>query len=243
MTETREATAEEIAELEALLSAATPGPWVVINDPFETVIVKIDRSGDIAIVDASWRGPQVTANAALIVAARNHLPGILSRLAAAEAALASEPKAGLTTDERLIWLLGDLMNAAENYFGAENPKRLGHINCSAIRIIDEILTPLRTRAEAAEAANAELREALRTSKDFLDHIVIAQVEEEEHRYCLSFDGRVIAKVRAASANGVALLTLEAERVAALKEAFDALTRSAIAKAEGRVSLNADQSNG
>ena len=27
----------------------------------------------------------------------------------------------LSSEERLIWLLGDLMNAAENYLGAENP--------------------------------------------------------------------------------------------------------------------------
>lgn len=56
---------------------------------------------------------------------------------------------GLSPDERLKWLLSDLMNAAENYFGASNPKRLGHIRCSAARIIDEIITPL--RAELTKA--------------------------------------------------------------------------------------------
>jgi hypothetical protein len=47
---------------------------------------------------------------------------------------------GLSRDEKLVWILGDFMNAVENYFGAENPKRLGHINSAAIRIIDEVLT-------------------------------------------------------------------------------------------------------
>jgi hypothetical protein len=45
----------------------------------------------------------------------------------------------LTREEKLVWILGDMMNAVENYFGAENPKRLGHINSAAIRIIDEVL--------------------------------------------------------------------------------------------------------
>lgn len=45
----------------------------------------------------------------------------------------------LTREEKLVWILGDMMNAAENYFGVENPKRLGHINSAAIRIIDEVL--------------------------------------------------------------------------------------------------------
>jgi hypothetical protein len=60
----------------------------------------------------------------------------------------------LTQDERLVWLLGDLMNAAENYFGAENPKRLGHINSSAIRIIDEIVDPLRAEIAALQSSLA-----------------------------------------------------------------------------------------
>lgn len=51
----------------------------------------------------------------------------------------------LSPEEKLIWLLGDMMNAVENYFGHVNPKRLGHINSSAIRILDEIVQPLRDR--------------------------------------------------------------------------------------------------
>lgn len=58
---------------------------------------------------------------------------------------------GLAPDERLVWLLGDLMNAAENYFGAENPKREGHIYHAAIRIMDEVIAPHLT-AERAKAA-------------------------------------------------------------------------------------------
>lgn len=74
-------------------------------------------------------------------------------IAAASAAIKLAEVAGtrsqsnLVGDELLIWLLGDLMNAAENYFGAENPKRLGHINCTAARIIDEIITPIRGENE------------------------------------------------------------------------------------------------
>jgi hypothetical protein len=48
----------------------------------------------------------------------------------------------LTPAERLIWLLGDLMNNVENYFGAPNPKRLGHIDAAAARILDEVVAPL-----------------------------------------------------------------------------------------------------
>jgi hypothetical protein len=54
-------------------------------------------------------------------------------------ALEEPSPAGLSREEKLVWILGDMMNAVENYFGAENPKRLGHINSAAIRIIDEVL--------------------------------------------------------------------------------------------------------
>lgn len=54
-------------------------------------------------------------------------------------ALDAPSPAGLSPEEKLVWILGDLMNAVENYFGCENPKRLGHINQAAIRIIDEVL--------------------------------------------------------------------------------------------------------
>ena len=62
----------------------------------------------------------------------------------------------LSAEERLIWLLGDLMNAAENYFGAENPKRLGHIDCAAARIIDEIIAPIQADLADAIAENTNL---------------------------------------------------------------------------------------
>lgn len=58
----------------------------------------------------------------------------------------------LSPEEKLVWLLGDLMNAVENYFGAKNPKRLGHINSSAIRILDDVIQPLRERIAALDAA-------------------------------------------------------------------------------------------
>jgi phosphatidylserine/phosphatidylglycerophosphate/cardiolipin synthase-like enzyme len=64
----------------------------------------------------------------------------------------------LSREEKLVWILGDLMNAAENYFGAKNPKRLGHINSAAIRIIDEVLAPAAARIEALEAALREIVE-------------------------------------------------------------------------------------
>lgn len=62
----------------------------------------------------------------------------------------------LSPEEKLIWLLGDLMNAAENFFGYENPKRLGHINSSAIRILDEIVDPLRADLTRLNAKVEEL---------------------------------------------------------------------------------------
>lgn len=60
-------------------------------------------------------------------------------------ALDAASPTGLSREEKLVWILGDLMNAVENYYGAPNPKRLGHINSAAIRIIDEVLTPLRAQ--------------------------------------------------------------------------------------------------
>lgn len=45
---------------------------------------------------------------------------------------------GLTREEKLIWILGDLMTAAENYFGHINPKRSGHIYQAALRIMNEV---------------------------------------------------------------------------------------------------------
>ena len=65
-------------------------------------------------------------------------------------ALDAPSPAGLSPEEKLVWILGDMMNAAENYFGAPNPKRLGHINSAAIRIIDEVLNA-RALPEAGEA--------------------------------------------------------------------------------------------
>lgn len=59
--------------------------------------------------------------------------------------IASLSVAGLSPEERLIWLLGDMMNAAENFFGKENPKREGHIYHCAIRILDEVVAPMQQR--------------------------------------------------------------------------------------------------
>ena len=46
---------------------------------------------------------------------------------------------GLTGRDRLLWILGDMMVAAENFFGAVNPKRLGHIQSTFERIEREVL--------------------------------------------------------------------------------------------------------
>ena len=67
---------------------------------------------------------------------------------------------GLTPDERLIWILGDLMNGVENYFGAENPKRRGHIYSAALRIIDDILSPERDALAASEAKRKDAEDDL-----------------------------------------------------------------------------------
>jgi hypothetical protein len=67
-------------------------------------------------------------------------------------ALDAPSPAGLSNEEKLVWILGDLMNAVENHFGAENPKRRGHINSAAIRIIDEVLTPARAQGMREAAA-------------------------------------------------------------------------------------------
>lgn len=58
---------------------------------------------------------------------------------------------GLTPDEKLIWQLDNMMIGVENYFGAENPKRRGHIYQTAIRIMDEVLPAI----AAAKAAHSE----------------------------------------------------------------------------------------
>lgn len=66
------------------------------------------------------------------------------------------PENWLSPEEKLIWVLGDLMKAVENYFGAENPKRLGHIYCAVDRILKEVIDPIDGRAALAEiVAKAE----------------------------------------------------------------------------------------
>jgi hypothetical protein len=56
----------------------------------------------------------------------------------------------MTPQEKLIWLLGDLMDGVENFYGTKNPKRSGHINSAALRIIDEVIAPYADRIEALE---------------------------------------------------------------------------------------------
>lgn len=105
----------------------------------------------------------------------------------------------LSYQERLIWLLGDLMNAAENYFGAINPKRLGHINCSAARIIDEVIDPsVATLAVALTEAN---QKNTTLTQD------LAEAREEVRRwYKASFDDLVEAqRLRAALAEADKLI--------------------------------------
>jgi hypothetical protein len=69
--------------------------------------------------------------------------------------IASHSVASLSPEERLIWLLGDMMTAAENFFGAENPKREGHIHGCAIRILDEVVAPIRAAALEEAATMVE----------------------------------------------------------------------------------------
>jgi hypothetical protein len=78
---------------------------------------------------------------------------------------------GLRPNERLIWLLGDLMNNVENYYGAENPKRLGHIDCAAAKIIDQVIAP---QLAAIEAATIE-----RCAAIVGDHRVAARIRALE----------------------------------------------------------------
>jgi hypothetical protein len=73
--------------------------------------------------------------------------------------------AELSPDERLVWLLGDLMNAVENYFGAENPKRSGHIYHAAIRIMDEVI------AKHVAQARAEAHKELARMFDSWPHLL------------------------------------------------------------------------
>jgi hypothetical protein len=74
---------------------------------------------------------------------------------------------------------------------------------------------------AEDRANAHLIAAAPDLKGFADGVLIYGVEESTEFITLRFAGQDICRVRANSAEGVALLKLEAER------------RAAIAKAEGR----------
>jgi hypothetical protein len=46
---------------------------------------------------------------------------------------------GLHIEERLIYLLGDMAQAFENFYGAECPKRGGFVNIFAKRILDNVV--------------------------------------------------------------------------------------------------------
>ncbi|KEZ17215.1 hypothetical protein CP98_03714 [Sphingobium yanoikuyae] len=70
-----------IQELRGLIAEATPGPWEYLNTS-GTIVQKIDRLTTYVI--AEMQTSNETIDAALIVAAINHLPALLDRLEAAE---------------------------------------------------------------------------------------------------------------------------------------------------------------
>ncbi|MFX4084524.1 hypothetical protein ACKU27_05400 [Sphingobium yanoikuyae] len=72
-----------IQELRGLIAKATPGPWECDGAVLE---YEGARFGEVAYVigKAGQQFPAKAANAALIVAAINHLPALLDRLEAAE---------------------------------------------------------------------------------------------------------------------------------------------------------------
>lgn len=72
-----------IQELRGLIAEATPGPWECDGAVLE---YEGARFGEVAYVigKAGQQFPAKAANAALIVAAINHLPALLDRLEAAE---------------------------------------------------------------------------------------------------------------------------------------------------------------
>lgn len=87
---------------------------------------------------------------------------------------------GLTPEERLVWLLGDLMNAAENFYGAPNPKREGHIYCIACRIIDEVIEPIRSLPPAPAIEEGEgLRKALCRISDACGETLVEDLDRDE----------------------------------------------------------------
>ena len=70
-----------IQELRGLIELATPRPWEYLNTS-GTIVQKIDRLTTYVI--AEMQTSNETIDAALIVAAINHLPALLDRLEAAE---------------------------------------------------------------------------------------------------------------------------------------------------------------
>lgn len=62
----------------------------------------------------------------------------------------------LGPEEKIVWILGDMMNAVENQFGVENAKRLGHIHCCADRLLREVIDPKDARIAELEAERAKL---------------------------------------------------------------------------------------
>ena len=98
-----------IQELRGLIAEATPGPWECDGAVLE---YEGARFGEVAYVigKAGQQFPAKAANAALIVAAINHLPALLDRLEAAERGwqpIETAPRAGETVllfnaDEQLV---------------------------------------------------------------------------------------------------------------------------------------------
>lgn len=98
-----------IQELRGLIAKATPGPWECDGAVLE---YEGARFGEVAYVigKAGQQFPAKAANAALIVAAINHLPALLDRLEAAERGwqpIETAPRAGETVllfnaDEQLV---------------------------------------------------------------------------------------------------------------------------------------------
>jgi hypothetical protein len=79
---------DEIGELEALLERATPGPWEAEIHQHEAAISANGKGQDHIV--STWSDDlcgdlPMEANAALIVALRNHAPTLIARMRAAEA--------------------------------------------------------------------------------------------------------------------------------------------------------------
>ena len=123
---------DEIAELRALLARATKEPWIVTAPAGRLMAPYVTADGDYIVSADDRTAKDAADDLALIVAAVNALPGLLSRVEAAESALAASRAREVALREALT----QVQHESESFQWADGmPAKAGRV---AMQIVAEV---------------------------------------------------------------------------------------------------------